>query len=110
VRLAIVPLLLLGISLPATAADRPSKPKEEDQGSYQLVKYYGSQKRAGYRSHRETHSARYRRVITPADKQGDRCILKAWKAMIRCQLLGYDIDSCFFFAMDYQGFCMEHGL
>lgn len=109
-RLAIVTLLLLGISLPATGADRLSKPTEEDRDSYKFIRYDTSQKRAAHRSHRETNNARYRRSITPADKQGDRCILKAWKAMIRCQLLGYDIDACFFFAMDYQGFCMEHGL
>src|SRR5262249_9126918 len=108
VRLAIVTLLLLGLCLPATAADTPSKP--EDRGSYQFIRYYTAQNRAGHHSNREAHGARYRGAITPADKQGDRCILKAWKAMIRCQLLGYDIDSCFFFAMDYQGFCMEHGL
>jgi hypothetical protein len=109
VRLAIVTLLLLGISLPATAADRLSKPTEEDRDSYKFIRYDTSQKRAGYRSHRETHSTRYRRVITPAFRD-DVCAFKAWRFLIRCHTLGYSSDACFWAAVDFQEFCQDHGL
>jgi hypothetical protein len=107
VRLAIVTLLLLGVSLPATAMDRPSNPKEEDRDSYKFLRYYASQKHAGYRSHRETRGVRHRQAIDP---ELQRCTFKAWRAMIRCYDLGYSTDACFWLANDFQEFCLEHGL